>query len=255
MNLIDSHCHLNHPKLATQLGTVLVDAKRVGVEGYIIPGVVAAQWKEILALGSTKEGRYCAVGLHPLFMQEHRNPDLVLLEKLCEENRIVAIGEIGLDFFYGREKKKDQQLLFEQQLDIASRTGLPIILHVRKAHNEVLATLKRKHFTNGGSVHAFNGSLQQAEQYIELNFVIGVGGAITYDRAKKIRMMVNEVPVHSIILETDSPDMLVSGKDTGPNLPQYLPEVLYELARLKQIPPEQLAEIIGTTTLNIFNLR
>ena len=254
MKLIDSHCHLNHPKLAIQLDRILGSAKRAGIEAYIIPGVVATQWKDILALGSTEAGRYCALGLHPLFLKEHRNRDLVALEELCAQNLAVAIGEIGLDFYHGREKQKDQQLLFEQQLDIASRTGLPVILHVRKAHDDVLATLRRKQFTGGGSVHAFNGSLQQAEQYIELNFVIGVGGAITYDRSKKIRSVAREVPIKSIVLETDSPDMIVSGKEHGPNLPQYLPEVLHELALLKKIPPKQLAEITRTTTLNAFNL-
>ena len=254
MKLIDSHCHLNHPNLAIHLDKVLTDAKKTGVVGYIIPGVIAAQWKDILRLGSTREGRYCALGLHPLFLKEHSNRDLNALEELCAQNQLVAIGEIGLDFYHGRDKQKEQQLLFEQQLDIANRTGLPIILHVRKGHDEVLATLRRKHFMNGGSVHAFNGSLQQAKQYIELNFVIGVGGAITYERAKKIRVMIREVPANSIILETDSPDMLVSGKNTGPNLPQYLPEVLHELALLKQIPPKQLAGIIRMATLNIFKM-
>jgi len=237
------------------LENVLSDAGRVGVEGYIIPGVVASQFDDILKLSSVDDRLHCAAGLHPLYLHEHNNHDLRVLEDLCVQRRLVALGEIGLDYYHGREQQQEQQLLFEQQLDIAKGANLPIILHVRKAHDDILASLRRKRFTGGGSVHAFNGSIQQAEQYISMGFVIGVGGAITHTRAKKLRAMVQQLPVNSIILETDSPDMLVSGQEkNGPNLPQYLPEILYKLASLKQISPEILAESTRTTTQNIFRI-
>jgi len=255
MKLIDSHCHLNHPILKAQLNNVLTEACSAGVKGYIIPGIIANEWKDILELISADENLYCGLSLHPLFIDEHRNRDLVLLDELSTQKQLVAIGEIGLDYYHGREQEKEQQLLFEQQLDIATRAGLPVILHVRKAHDEVLATIRRKRFTGGGAVHAFNGSIQQAEQYIGLGFAIGVGGAITHDRAKKLRTMIQQVPVNSIILETDSPDMQISGKKkSDPNLPQYLPKILYELARIKQMSPELLAETTRTTTQNIFKI-
>jgi TatD DNase family protein len=254
MILFDSHCHLNDPRLKFQLDAVLAEAKAAGVAGFIIPGVVASQWKDILKLGSAIEKRYCTAGLHPLFLHAHCNQDLVDLKQLCRQKRLAAVGEIGLDFYHGRELQAEQQLLFEQQLDIADQAGLPVILHVRKAHNEVLATLRRKRFNRGGCVHAFNGSIQQAMQYIDFNFVIGVGGAITYERATKLRTMVKEIPLNSIVLETDSPDMALSGKKEGPNLPQYLPEVLLELAKLRKLPSNQLAEKTFHTSQNVFRL-
>ncbi len=254
MKLIDSHCHLNHPDLAEQLGQVTHQANGAGVHGFIIPGVVAAQWPDILNLGTQDKGFHAAAGLHPLFLADHKDHDLVVLEELCSQKRLVAVGEIGLDFYNGKERQIEQQQLFEQQLAIADTFGLPLILHVRKAHDQVLSILRRKKFTRGGSVHAFNGSLQQAQQYIEMGFVIGVGGSITYSRAKKIRTMVQGLPVESIILETDSPDMLVSGKEHGPNLPQYLPEVLKSVAQLKQFSSEKLAEMTWNTTHEVFRI-
>lgn len=254
MKLIDSHCHLNAAPLASQIETVIGDARNVGVHEFIIPGITASQWDESLLLGSIHTGVYCAAGLHPLFLERHRNRDLTQLQALCQQNKLVGIGEIGLDFYNGRQQETKQQQLFEQQLAIASKVSLPVILHVRKAHDQVLATLRRQKFKQGGTVHAFNGSLQQAEQYIGLGFVVGIGGAVTHERAKKIRGVAAQLPEESIVLETDSPDMLIAGKGNGPNLPEYLIEILYVLAKLRQTRPEHLGELTRQNTQRVFNL-
>lgn len=254
MKLIDSHCHLNHPDLAMQLDHVIHEANCVGVHGFIIPGVVAREWSDIINLALPRQQIHAAAGLHPLFLREHSRHDLVLLQELCFHKRLIAVGEIGLDFYHGKEQQTEQEQLFKQQIAIADTYGLPLILHVRKAHDEVLSILRRKNFRRGGSVHAFSGSLQQAKQYIELGFAIGVGGAITFDRAKKIRAMVKDVPLESILLETDSPDMLVFGKENGPNLPQYLPEVLKMVATLKNVSSERVANGTWNATHRVFSL-
>lgn len=254
MKLIDSHCHLNVSPLAPQIETVIADARDVGVNEFIIPGITASQWDKSLLMGSTHTGVYCAAGLHPLFLERHRNRDLTQLQDLCQQNKLVGIGEIGLDFYNGRQQETKQQQLFEQQLAIASKANLPVILHARKAHDQVLATLRRKHFTKGGTIHAFNGSYQQAEKYIELGFAIGIGGAITYQRATKLRTMVRQLPEESIVLETDSPDMLVAGKEQGPNLPKHLIEILYVLSKIRQTTPEQLGQTALLNTHRVFNI-
>ncbi|MFT5702003.1 MAG: TatD DNase family protein [Desulforhopalus sp.] len=255
MKLIDSHCHLDVAPLAAEIETVIANARVVGVHGFIIPGITAFHWEKLLLLGSLHTGVYCAAGLHPLFLDHHHNRDLSKLKGLCLENKLVGIGEIGLDFYDGRQQETQQQQLFEQQLAIANKANLPIILHVRKAHDQVLATLRRKHFTQGGTVHAFNGSYQQAEKYIELGFAIGIGGAITYDRATKMRAVASQLPEQSIVLETDSPDMVIAGKKQGPNLPQYLPEILEILAKLRNQSSEHLATTTCENTRNIFRLK
>lgn len=254
MKLIDSHCHLNAEQFRPRISKIISDAKEVGVTGFILPGVIASSWQEQLQLASRHSGVYCAAGLHPLFLEQHHNRDLTNLEELCRRKLLVAIGEIGLDFYHGKEQAEAQQQLFEEQLKIATRVGLSVMLHVRKAHDQVLATLRRKQFTGGGCVHAFNGSLQQAKQYIGLGFAIGVGGAATYVRAKKIRTVAAQLPEESIVLETDSPDMLIAGKDKGPNLPEYLVEILHVLAKLRQTKAEHLGEITRQNTQRLFKL-
>ena len=253
MKLVDSHCHLNHPLLACRVDQVISNARNTGVSGFIIPGVTAAQWPEILGLSSLFPNCFAAVGLHPLFLNEHRQQDIHQLEELCKGNEIIAVGEIGLDFYQGREQQKEQQLLLEIQLRVAQKFDLPVILHVRKAHDEVLATLRRLQFTRGGSVHAFNGSYQQATQYIDMGFVIGVGGALTYDRARKIRNTVSKLPLSSLILETDSPDMVMAGLK-GPNRPEYLPVVLRILAKMLGLPQKSIAEACLENTLKVFRI-
>ena len=255
MKLIDSHCHLNAAPLLPQLDKVLLEAKAVGVQEYIVPGVIASQWQEIFQLGRRYNGVYCAIGLHPLFLQYHDESDLLRLEELCRQNRVVAIGEIGLDFYHGRQYEQRQQQLFEAQLAIATKVQLPVILHVRKAHDQILATLRRKKFPGGGAVHAFNGSLQQAEQYIGLGFSIGIGGAITYDRAKKLRALATQLPEQAIILETDSPDMVLAGKGDSPNLPRYLLDIVTLLAKLRKTTPEKLGKATRLNTKKTFHLQ
>lgn len=254
MKLIDSHCHLNIAPLAANIDAVISGAHSVGVKEFIIPGIVASQWDELLLLGSQHEGVYCAAGLHPTFLEHHNKGDLGTLEQLCQQNRLVAIGEIGLDFYTDKQQERQQQQLFDQQLAIASKTKLPIILHVRKAHDQVLSTLRRQKFKQGGTVHAFNGSRQQAEQYIGLGFVIGIGGAITYARATKLRAMVIQLPEESIVLETDSPDMIIAGEENAPNLPEYLTEILHVLSKLRQTTPEQLGNATLLNTHRVFNI-
>jgi TatD DNase family protein len=254
MKIIDSHCHLNISPLVEQIDKIIADANAVGVQEFIIPGIMASQWDELLLLARRHIGIYCAAGLHPLFLEHHHQKDLIHLKKICQKNLLVAIGEVGLDFYHGRHQEPKQQQLFEQQLAIAKETKLPIILHVRKAHDHVLGTLRRKNFTCGGTVHAFNGSIQQAEHYIALGFAIGVGGAITYERATKLRAMATWLPEESIVLETDSPDMLITGKENGPNLPEYLIEILHVLSKLRQTTPEQLGKATLVNTHRVFKI-
>lgn len=254
MRIIDSHCHLDISPLIVQVDNIIAAANAVGVQEFVVPGIIASQWDELLLLGTLHKGVHCAAGLHPLFLDHHHKGDLVTLEQLCQQNLLVAIGEIGLDFYNGKQQEKKQQQLFEQQVEIAEATRLPIILHVRKAHDQVLATLRRKQFTHGGAVHAFNGSIQQAEHYIRLGFAIGIGGAITYKRATKLRTMATLLPEESIIIETDSPDMPIAGKKNGPNLPEYLIEILHVLSQLRQTSPEQLGNATLVNTHRVFNI-
>ncbi|SDP36952.1 TatD family hydrolase [Desulforhopalus singaporensis] len=252
MNLIDSHCHLDAPEFAGNVERVLQEAREAGVNTMILPGVTHLGWKRLFDICLSFDNLYAAPGIHPLFLpSSDPAPVLAVLEKWLDNAKTVAIGEIGLDYYPPHTDRDRQQQLFEAQVDLGARYRLPILLHVRKAHDQVLSTLRRKHFRYGGIVHAFGGSLQQANQYIKLGFGIGIGGTVTYDRARKIRAVAAAVELDSLVLETDSPDLAPAAHRDSPNLPKYLPEIARQLARLRG---ETTAAIADCTTANCCRL-
>lgn len=247
MELVDTHCHLDIEECFPRFDETLIRARAAGVQRLIFPGVDRAGWQRLIALSRREKGVYAAPGLHPLYLARHRPEHLEELAALAEQGGIAAIGEIGLDYFVDSIDRNAQQLLFEEQLQIAATAQLPVLLHVRKAHDQVLATLRRKRFPCGGIVHAFNGSLQQANQFIQLGFCISVCGTLTYDRARRVRKVAAELPQEALVLETDAPDIPPAGHKGEGNLPEYLPEVLDALATLRGEPRELTA---GYTTAN-----
>jgi TatD DNase family protein len=182
-----------------------------------------------------------------MYLSLHRPGHLEELEELTRTADPVAIGEIGLDYYIEGSDRAAQQELFEKQLEIAAGAHLPILLHVRKAHDQVMRTLRTKRFSHGGIVHAFSGSAEQARQYIKFGFGIGLCGTLTYDRARRIRAIAAELPQEVIVLETDAPDIPLANHRGENNCPEYLPEILQILAKLRNEPPEETAR---TTTAN-----
>jgi TatD DNase family protein len=248
MHLFDTHCHLDVSPIYEQLEQVLQQARTVGVQNIVIPGVDREGWRQLIAISNSGPALHAAPGLHPMYLAQHHPAHLEELKELAQSGRITAIGEIGLDYFVHDINRQAQQQFFETQLDIAKQAHLPVLLHSRKAHDQVLATLRRKRFPNGGIVHAFSGSYQQAVEYIKLGFGIGVGGTITYERAKKVRQNCIELPEQWLVLETDAPDIIVAGhREKTCNLPEYLPDILDTLARLRHEDPETTA---ASTTHN-----
>ena len=251
MALIDSHCHIDIDAFASDRHTLLERARRAGVESFIVPGVDRQGWDRIISLSRSEKGVYAAPGLHPMYLAEHRPAHLRDLQALIAKHQVVAIGEIGLDFFVPGLDREVQQQLFEEQLRLATDAGLPILLHVRKAHDQVLATLRRRRFPHGGIVHAFTGSLQQAEQYFGLGFLISICGTITYDRAKRLRNIAVTLPREALAVETDAPDIPLAGHRGTANLPEYLPEVVATLAALRG---EEYLDTASSTTANVARL-
>jgi len=257
MELIDTHCHLDFEQYFQPFKEALVRAKAAGINRIIIPGVTRADWGRLMRICNSRQGVFGAPGLHPLYLAHHHPGHLQELEKLvhsCGADRPVAIGEIGLDYYVDTIDRTAQQQLFEQQLKIAAIAKLPVLLHVRKAHDQVLATLRRKHFCHGGIVHAFNGSLQQAEHYIKLGFGIGICGTVTYDRARRIRKVACQLPREALVLETDAPDIPPAQHRNENNQPEYLVEVLDALATLRNEPREMVADYTSANANRILNL-
>jgi len=252
--VLDTHSHIDLPVFADDFDGVLKRAREAGVTAQILPGVVRSRWQRILELSAEEHDLFPAVGLHPMYLSYHGTNDLEELRQLALGGRLVAIGEIGLDYYVKNANRFAQQELFEAQLAIAKEAELPVLLHVRKAHDQVQATIRRLKFTGGGIVHAFSGSLQQAEQYIKLGFLISVCGTITYDRATKIRLVAQKLPLTSLVIETDSPDIPPSAHHAEQNFPEYLPEILATLVDLREESYEQVELQIEKNSRNILSL-
>ena len=243
--LIDTHCHLDLKEHFPDWREVLAEARALGVSDFVLAGVCRDLWPGMLEMSRNESGVHAAPGLHPMYLARHTNCDLEVLKSLAAEAGIVAIGEIGLDYYVRDIDHEGQQELFEAQLDIAAAYSLPVLLHVRKAHDRVLATLRKKNFPGGGIVHAYNGSLQQAGQYIDLGFRIGVGGAITFPRATKIRHVAATLPLDNLVLETDAPDMPPASHYGERNRPA---NILLVVEALSEIRGENPCDIACTTT-------
>jgi len=246
MHLIDSHCHLDLSEFDADRERILSHCEQLGVKKIVVPGVVASSWNRLITICQQSNMLYPALGLHPMFMDKHQAEDLIKLTENIALHKPVAIGEIGLDFYIPEHDKASQILLFEQQLTIAKKTDLPVILHVRKAHDQTLLLLK-KHSVKGGIIHAFNGSEQQAQQYIKLGFLFGVGGAITHKQATRLHQLFSILPLSSLVLETDAPDMPLADMPEQRNTPENIPTILGSLAEIRS---ESRADIATMTTNN-----
>mgnify|MGYP001822810035 FL=1 len=246
MDLIDSHCHLDVAEFDADRQAVVQRARASGVHGIVVPGVLAQGWHGLWALCEGEPDLFPALGLHPVYLDSHQASDIDRLGDWLTDHRPVAIGEIGLDYYLRELDRERQQVLFEAQLELAQDAGLPVILHVRKSHDQVLATLKRIRVP-GGISHAFNGSLQQAQQYMDLGFRLGFGGMLTYERSSKLRALARQLPAEAIVLETDAPDMVVSQHRGERNSPEYLPQVLASLAEVRG---EAAVDLAAQTSAN-----
>jgi len=253
MHLIDSHCHLDFDQFNSDRENILLHCQKLGVKDIIIPGVTADKWDDLIDICNHSEMLHPALGLHPMFMAAHRPEHLLQLKETIANNKLIAIGEIGLDFYVADHDKAAQVDLFSTQLEIAQQSRLPVLLHVRKAHDQTISLLK-KYPVSGGIVHAFNGSIQQAEQYQQLGFVFGVGGAITHLRATRLRSLFTELDLSSIVLETDAPDMPLSELQEQRNTPENIPHILEALANLRVESRENIATITTNTAKRILNL-
>jgi len=251
--LIDSHCHIDFSEFHHDRASVLHAASKAGIKQLVLPGVMARYWPRVLSLTGEVCGVqiYPTLGLHPFFMDQHKPEHLLLLEKnlMHHQGQIMAVGEIGLDF--ARKTDKEAQInLFEAQLDLAEKYQLPIILHVVKAHEQVISILKERPGLTG-IVHSYSGSLTQAKQYIKLGFLLGVGGVITWPKSDKKRAMFAQLPLGSLALETDAPDMSPAGLKGQRNSPEQIITVLDALIAIRD---EDRTEIAKVTHANVVNL-
>jgi TatD DNase family protein len=253
MTLIDTHCHLDVAEFDHDRAAVQAAARQAGVMGIIVPAIHATGWSRLLTLCAEAPDLYPALGLHPIYLQQHSLQQITVLEKLIQMQRPIAIGEIGLDYWVLELDRAQQQRLLEAQLSVAVAAQLPVLLHVRKAHDPMLATLRRIR-TPGGIAHAFNGSLQHAHHYLDLGFKLGFGGMLTFERSRKLRNLARVLPADALVLETDAPDLTPFSHKGERNSPEYLPECLAALAQVRGEDPMVVAEYTTRNAREVLNL-
>jgi len=256
---IDTHCHLDAPEFAADRDAVRARARAAGVAHCVVPAVDADHFDAVRRLAARHSDSY-ALGIHPLYVDRAREHDLERLDEAlarCRgDPRLVAVGEIGLDFFGDAPARERQERFFAGQLRLAARHGLPVILHVRRSADALLAHLRAAGVA--GIAHAFNGSRRQADEFVRLGFRLGFGGTVTYERALQIRRLAAELPLAALVLETDAPDIppqwlyrtaaqRAQGQAQGRNEPGELPRMAQVLAALRGIPDAELAR---ATTAN-----
>jgi TatD DNase family protein len=243
--LIDTHCHLDAPEFDPDRDEVVARAHAAGVNQIIVPSISAATFSATLAMRS-RYGFPIALGLHPIYEASHQQSDIDTLRESIERERPVAVGEIGLDFFVPGLDAARQTGLLADQLKLARDFDLPVLLHVRKSQDQVLKQLRRFGIRKG-IAHAFNGSPQQAQAFLDQGFKLGFGGTVTFERALNIRRLAVSLPLEAIVLETDAPDMPPDWAYKARNEPAYLPRIAAMLAQLRQIDEGTL---IAATTAN-----
>ncbi|WCT23344.1 TatD family hydrolase [Acidovorax temperans] len=260
MAWIDTHAHLDAPELAHDVDAVREQARAQGVVHCVLPAVERSNWDSVRLLAH-RHGDSYALGIHPLYTGRAQDEDLELLAHTLQQHRadprLVAVGEIGLDYFVPGLDAERQQRFYRAQLALARRFDLPVILHVRRSADKLLKGL-RDIAVPGGIAHAFNGSSQQAQAFMALGFKLGFGGAVTYDRALQLRRLAAELPESAIVLETDAPDIpphwlytpaaqRAAGQPQGRNTPVQLPRIAQVLADVRGVP---LAALARATTAN-----
>ncbi|WP_305459778.1 TatD family hydrolase [Photobacterium leiognathi] len=250
--MIDTHCHFDFFPFSDDPERALTLAKEAGVKQIVIPSVGQSNWHSIEQLCQHHNELYYGLGIHPFFSAEHTDDVCTQLANalataLKQPNtKCVAVGECGLDFAIAEFDRQQQLLWLTEQLKLANTYHLPVILHCRKAFPELLRAIKADMPSQGGVYHGFSGSYQQASQLLDLGLKIGVGGTITYERAKKTRETIRKLPLSEIVLETDAPDMPVCGFQGEPNRPERLAYIAQSVSQLKGI---EIAEVNETTTL------
>jgi TatD DNase family protein len=249
--IIDTHCHLDATEFGGMQTDLLRNAQIAGIGRIVVPSVARANFDIVRVLCKQHPNCSPAYGIHPMYADQATPDDLSMLREFLTQHQPVAIGEIGLDFFIQHYDRARQEHFFVEQLKLAREFDLPVLLHIRRAQDVILKHL-REYKVRGGIAHAFNGSRQQADEFIKLGFKLGFGGAMTYSRATKLRELAATLPLESIVLETDAPDIPPDFLERGlPNEPQYLAHIAQTLAELRGISLEEIAEATTANALAV----
>jgi len=253
MRIVDTHCHLNDPLFAGKLEGVIERSKESGVTAFIVPSYDLDSLARTEELSRKYPEIYPAFGIHPWFASE--GADISLVEKYSRENRTVAIGEIGLDFSEEIRVDRESQIrLFVEQVELAINLNLPVLIHCRRAHNELFEILKRYEFRIKGVMHSFSGNQEMLTKFLSLGFYISFSGAVTRTHAKKYHKNAKGIPEDRILFETDSPAIATRSVKAEDVEPRHILEVIEFVAALKGTTSERLASCSTRNAMELFRI-
>ncbi|MEZ5464615.1 MAG: TatD family hydrolase [Lysobacteraceae bacterium] len=251
--LIDTHCHLDVAAFDPDRGEVVARAREAGVRHIIVPAIARAGWEKLESICRDDDGLHAAYGLHPVFLDDHVDSDIDALEQCLALGGAIAVGECGLDHFIPTLDRGHQRRLFEAQLALARQFDLPVIVHARRAVEAVIASIRRVGNVRG-VVHSYGGSVEQARELHRLDFMIGIGGPYTWERAKRLHKVAREVPIEQLLLETDAPDQSDEGWREKRNEPERLRKIAESVAETRDSDLQSLAKACFENAKRMFTV-
>ncbi len=254
--LIDTHVHLNADQYEEDVEDVIERSREAGVTKMVVVGFDRKTITKAMELVEQYPFLYAVVGWHPVDAIDCTEEDLAWIESLAEHPKVVAIGEMGLDYHWDKSPKDIQQQLFRKQIQLAKRVKLPIVIHNRDATADVVRILEEEDAKEvGGIMHAFGGSVETAQQCIDMNFYISLGGTVTFKNAKAPKKIAAEIPLEKLLVETDAPYLTPHPYRGKRNEPFYVTLVAEEIARIKEISVEEVASVTTKNALNLFQIQ
>jgi len=253
--LFDTHVHLNAEQFEEDLTEVITRAKEAGVANMIVVGFDRPTITKAMELVETYDFLYAAVGWHPVDAIDMTDADLEWIESLAAHPKVVAIGEMGLDYYWDKSPKEIQMEVFRKQIRLARRVKLPIIIHNREATADIITILREEEASLvGGIMHCFSGSVETAKECLEMNFYISLGGPVTFKNAKKPKEVAAEVPLDRLLIETDCPYLAPHPFRGKRNEPAYVKLVAEQIASIKQVSVEEVAHITTENAKKLFGI-
>ena len=255
-NMIDSHCHINDRAFVGKEKEYVEDSRQAGVDTFLVVGCDLKTSKDAVRISNEFNGCFTAVGIHPSDSKNAKENDLNEIEKLISNNNVIAVGEIGLDFYWDKEEKikEHQREYFIKQIELANKYNLPISIHCRDAYEECLNILKNHPVNKGGVMHCYSGSKEMMANFLKLGFYIGIGGTVTFKNAVKVKEVAMAVPNDRYLLETDSPYLAPTPHRGEQNHSKYIPLIAKQIAELRNVSVEQVEKETNENFKRLFNL-
>ena len=248
--IIDTHCHIYISEYE-KAEEIIKECKDNNIS-IILNGIDKKSNEEVLELANKYDNVYAAIGYDHSVVNKINNQDIELLESQLKNDKVIAIGEIGLDYYWVKDNKEKQKELFEKQLKLAEKYNLPVIIHSREAVQDVYDILKKYNII--GSIHCYSGSTEMAKEFIKLGFYIGIDGPITYKNNRRQREMIKEIDINHILVETDAPYLSPEPKRGEKNTPLNLIYIIEKISEELNIDKEKMIEVLEKNTKNLFNI-